>query len=166
MQETPSFSWGAGGGQNAVRTLGVEGDEAVTQRPSVHGLVQNDVLWKDDHSDVLKFAEPFQDLSHWLGLGLLHHATDPHDNLPLRGLYEAERNIRSLLFKAHQCDKCPQGPKLIHSTAKTRLHFQSCFGSNGDAPKHKELVSFKSLSDAESRTIDCIWELDRVRHQL
>ncbi len=71
-------------------TLGVEGDEAVTQRPFVHGLVEDDVLWEDDHSDVLKPAQPLQDLGHWLGLGLFHHAADPHNDLLLRGLNKGE----------------------------------------------------------------------------
>lgn len=47
-------------------TLGVEGDEAVTQRPFVDGLVEDGVLWEDDHSDVLEPAQPLQDLGHWL----------------------------------------------------------------------------------------------------
>lgn len=67
-------------------TFGVEGDDTVTQRPFVHGLVEDDVLWEDDHSDVLKPAQPLQDLGHWLRLGLLHHAADPHHDLSLRGL--------------------------------------------------------------------------------
>lgn len=72
-------------------TLGVEGDEAVTQRPLVDGLVEDDVLWEDDHSDVLEPAQPLQDLGHGLGLGLLHHAADPHHDLWLnRG---GERDI-------------------------------------------------------------------------
>lgn len=68
------------------RTFGVEGDEAVTERPFVHGLVEDDVLWEDDHSNVLKPTQPLQDLGHRLGFGLLHHATDPHHDLSLRGL--------------------------------------------------------------------------------
>ena len=72
-------------------TLGVEGDEAVTQRPLVHRLVEDNILWKDDHSDVLKPAQPLQDLGHWLGLGLLHHATDPHHDLLLRRLSSGEK---------------------------------------------------------------------------
>lgn len=64
----------------------MEGNEAVTERPFVHGLIEDDVLWEDDHSDVLKPAQPLQDLGHWLGLGLLHHAADPHDDLLLWGL--------------------------------------------------------------------------------
>lgn len=72
-------------------TLGVEGDEAVTQRPFVYGLVEDDVLWEDDHSDVLKPAQPLQDLGHWLGLGFLHHAADAHHDLALRGLNEKDK---------------------------------------------------------------------------
>lgn len=56
------FSWGG------HCTLGVEGDEAVTKRPLVHGLVEDYVLWEDDHSDVLEPAKPLQDLGHRLGL--------------------------------------------------------------------------------------------------
>lgn len=47
-------------------TFGVERDEAVTQRPFVHGLVEDDILWEDDHSDVLEPAQPLQNLGHWL----------------------------------------------------------------------------------------------------
>lgn len=68
------------------RTFGVKGDEAVTQRPLVHGLVEDDILWEDDHRDVLESAQPLQDLGHRLRLGLLHHAADPHHDLSLRGL--------------------------------------------------------------------------------
>lgn len=71
-------------------TFGVEGDEAVTQRPFVHRLVEDGVLWEDDHGDVLEPAQPLQNLGHWLGLGLLHHAADPHHNLSLRGLNGTE----------------------------------------------------------------------------
>lgn len=76
-------------------TLGVEGDEAVTQRPFVHRLVEDGVLWEDNHSDVLKPAQPLQDLGHWLGLGLLHHAADPHHDLLLRGLNKEEEEKES-----------------------------------------------------------------------
>lgn len=69
-----------------IRTFGVEGDEAVTQRPFVHRFVEDDVLREYDHGDVLEPAEPLQDLGHGLGLGLLHHAADPHHDLLLRGL--------------------------------------------------------------------------------
>lgn len=68
----------------------MEGDEAVTEGPFVHGLVENDVLGEDDHSDVLKPAQPLQDLGHGLRLGLLHHGTDPHHDLSLRGLRRRE----------------------------------------------------------------------------
>lgn len=71
-------------------TLGVEGDEAVTQRPLVHRLVEDDILREDDHGDVLKPAQPLQDLGHRLGLGLLHHAADPHHDLSLRWLKKGE----------------------------------------------------------------------------
>ena len=67
-------------------TFGVEGDEAVTQGPFVHGLVENDVLREDDHSDVLKPAQTLQNLGHGLWLGLLHHGTDAHHDLSLRRL--------------------------------------------------------------------------------
>lgn len=67
-------------------TFGVEGDETVTQRPFVHRLVEDGVLREDDHGDVLKPAQPLQDLGHWLGLGFLHHAADPHHYLSLWGL--------------------------------------------------------------------------------
>lgn len=78
-------------------TLGVERDKAVTERPFVHRLIEDDVLWEDDHSDILKPAQPLQDLGHWLGLGLLHHATDPHHDLSLRGLNKAERKSRAIV---------------------------------------------------------------------
>lgn len=49
-------------------TLRMEGDEAVTKRPLVHGLIEDDILWEDDDSDVFEPAKPLQDLGHWLGL--------------------------------------------------------------------------------------------------
>lgn len=76
-------------------TFGVERDEAVAQRPFVHRLVEDDVLWEDDHGDVLKPAQPLQDLGHRLGLGLLHHAADPHQDLPLWGL-DKDRHRKQL----------------------------------------------------------------------
>lgn len=71
-----------------VCTFGVEGDEAVTQGPFVHGLVEDDLLGEDDHCDVLKLTQPFHDLGHGLGLGLLHHGADAHHDLPLWRLGE------------------------------------------------------------------------------
>ena len=67
-------------------TFRVEGDEAVTQGPFLHRLVEDGILREDDHSEVLKLAQPLQDLGHRLRLGLLHHAADPHHNLSLWGL--------------------------------------------------------------------------------
>lgn len=78
--------WLGGQMMVGIHTFGVEGDEAVTQRPFVHRLIEDDILWEDDHGDVLKLAQPLQNLSHWLGLGLFHHATDSHHNLLLWGL--------------------------------------------------------------------------------
>lgn len=48
-------------------TFGVEGDEAVAERPILYWLLQNHLLWKDDHVDVIKLAQALQDLSHGLG---------------------------------------------------------------------------------------------------
>lgn len=89
------------------RTFGVKGDEAVTQRPFVHGLVEDDILWEDDHRDVLESAQPLQDLGHRLRLGLLHHAADPHHDLLLRGLERAgERKAKVTWFLSFfVCDK-------------------------------------------------------------
>lgn len=75
-------------GSSSVGTFGVEGDEAVTEGPFVHRLIEDDVLRENDHGDVLEPAEPLQDLGHGLGLGLFHHAADPHHDLSLRGLRE------------------------------------------------------------------------------
>ena len=47
-------------------TFGVEGDEAVAERPVLHRLLQDHLLWKDDHVDVVKLTKPLQDLSHRL----------------------------------------------------------------------------------------------------
>lgn len=92
--------------KTVIRTFGVEGDEAVTQRPFVHRLIKDDVLWENDHGDVLEPTEPLQDLSHGLGLGLLHHATDPHHNLLLRRLSREVKQrgqVVSLRLCAGQC---------------------------------------------------------------
>lgn len=52
--------------EEVVFTFGVEGDEAVTERPVLHRLLKDHLLWKDDHVDVIKLAEALQDLSHGL----------------------------------------------------------------------------------------------------
>lgn len=72
------------------RTFGVEGDEAVAQRPLLHRLFQDHLLGEDDHVDVVEPAEALQDLGHGLGFGLLGHGTDAHHNLSLRRLVEEE----------------------------------------------------------------------------
>lgn len=48
-------------------TFGVEGDEAVAQRPLLHRFFQDHLLGKDDHIDVVKLTKALQDLSHGLG---------------------------------------------------------------------------------------------------
>lgn len=77
-----------------VFTFGVEGDEAVTQRPVLHRLLQDHLLWKDDHVDVIKLAEALQDLSHGLGVGLLRHRTNSNHDLTLLQLQEQKQNER------------------------------------------------------------------------
>lgn len=72
------------------RTFGVEGDEAVAQRPLLHRLFQDHLLGEDDHIDVVEPAEALQDLGHGLGFGLLGHGADAHHNLSLRRLVEEE----------------------------------------------------------------------------
>lgn len=74
-----------------ICTFGVEGDEAITQRPLLHRLVEDHLLWEDDDGDVLKLTQPLHDLGHRLRIGLLHHGADPHHNLPLRRLGERDR---------------------------------------------------------------------------
>lgn len=64
----------------------MEGDEAVAEGPVLHGFVEDHILLEQHHGDVLKEAQPLQDLLHGLGLGLLGHGADPHHYLPLRGL--------------------------------------------------------------------------------
>lgn len=48
-------------------TFGMEGNEAVTQRPLLHRFIEYNLLWKNDHGDVLKLTEPLHNLSHWFG---------------------------------------------------------------------------------------------------
>lgn len=72
------------------RTFGVEGDEAVAQRPLLHRLFQDHLLREDDHVDVVEPAEALQDLGHGLGFGLLGHGADAHHNLSFRRLVEVE----------------------------------------------------------------------------
>lgn len=89
-------TWGVFGGHR-LGTFGVEAYETVAERPFFHSLVENDVLGEDGDSDVLKPAQPLQDLGHGLGVGFLHHAADSHYDLPLHGLQTEEGQ---LLFKA------------------------------------------------------------------
>ena len=64
----------------------MEGDEAVAVGPVLLGLVEDDLLLKGHHGDVLEEAQALQDLLHGLGFGLLGHGTDAHHDLPLWGL--------------------------------------------------------------------------------
>lgn len=64
----------------------MKGDEAVTEGPFLHRLIEYDVLGEDDHSDVFKLAQTLQYLRHGLRLGFLHHTADPHHDLTLRRL--------------------------------------------------------------------------------
>lgn len=66
----------------------MEGDETVTEGPFLHRLLQDHLLRKDDHVDVVKLAKTLQDLSHGLGFRLLHHGTYANHNLPLWWLVE------------------------------------------------------------------------------
>lgn len=86
------------------RTFGVEGDEAVAQRPLLHRLFQDHLLREDDHVDVVEPAEALQDLGHGLGFGLLGHGADAHHNLSLWRLVE-EENILISKGKGTHC-KC------------------------------------------------------------
>lgn len=67
-------------------TFGVERDETVTQGPFLHRFLQDHLLRKDDHVNVVKLTKALQDLSHGLGRGLLHHGTYANHNLSLRWL--------------------------------------------------------------------------------
>ena len=67
-------------------TFGVEGDEAVTKRPIVHRLVEDNLLLKSDHCDVREQTQALQDLLHGFRLGLLGHSTNANHNLSLWGL--------------------------------------------------------------------------------
>ena len=71
-------------------TFGVEGDEAVTKRPIVHRLVEDNFLLKSDNCDVLEQAQALQDLLHGFRLGLLGHSTNANHNLSLWGLGQRE----------------------------------------------------------------------------
>lgn len=64
-------------------TFGVERDEAVAEGPFLHRFLQDHLLRKDDHVNVVKFTKAIQDLSHGLGCGLLHHGTYANHNLSL-----------------------------------------------------------------------------------
>lgn len=68
------------------QTFGMERDEAITEWPVFHRLIQNDFLFKCNHSDVFEQAQSLQDLLHRLGLWLLRHGTDTHYDLSLWGL--------------------------------------------------------------------------------
>lgn len=47
-------------------TFRVEGDKAVTEGPFLHRFLQDHLLRKDDHVDVVKLTKALQDLSHGL----------------------------------------------------------------------------------------------------
>lgn len=64
----------------------MERDETITERPVFHRLIQNDFLFKRNHSDVFEQTESLQDLLHRFGLWLLRHCTDTHHDLSLRRL--------------------------------------------------------------------------------
>ncbi len=66
----------------------MEGDEAVAEGPFLYRFLQDHLLGKDDHVDVVKLTKALQDLSHGLGFGLLHHGTYADHNLSLRWLVE------------------------------------------------------------------------------
>jgi len=70
----------------------VEGDEAVAERPLLHGLLQDHLLGKDHHVDVVELAESLQDLGHGFGLGLLHHGTYADHDLSLRRLADGKKS--------------------------------------------------------------------------
>lgn len=72
-------------------TFGVEGDEAVTQRPVLHRLLQDYLLRKDDHVDVVELTQALQNLSHGLGFGLLRHGTYANHDLPFLPLKESRK---------------------------------------------------------------------------
>jgi len=77
-------------------TFGVEGNEAVAERPVLHGLVSKDrLLGEDHHADVVEQAQALQDLRHGLGVGLLCHGADAHHDLPLRGLQVKKEHVRT-----------------------------------------------------------------------
>lgn len=75
------------------QTFRVKWDQAVTEWPLFHRLIEYDVLWKDDHCDVLKLAKTLQDLSHGFGLGFLHHTANPHHDLTLWRLKRKSKNL-------------------------------------------------------------------------
>lgn len=66
----------------------MEGDEAITEGPFLHRLIENDVLREDDNSNVLESAQSLQDLRHGFGFGFLHHGADSHHDLPLWRLWQ------------------------------------------------------------------------------
>lgn len=68
----------------------MEGDKTVAQRPLLHRFLQDHLLREDDHLDVVEATQTLQDLGHRLGLGLLGHGADPHHDLSLWGLEEAQ----------------------------------------------------------------------------
>lgn len=76
----------------------MEGDETVTQWPIFHWFVEDYILWEDDNSNILKSAQPLQDLGHWLRLGLLHHAADPNHDLSLWGLNVNDKKCKTFIL--------------------------------------------------------------------
>lgn len=86
-------------------TFGVEGDEAVAEGPFLHRFLQDHLLGKDDHVDVVKLAKALQDLSHGLGFGLLHHGTYADHNLSLWWLAERTGKTRAEKRRMERDDK-------------------------------------------------------------
>lgn len=86
----------------AIFTFGVEGDEAITKGPFLHRLLQDDLLRKDDHINVVKLTKALQDLSHGLGFGFLCHRAYADHNLSLWGLVEQGRGQRRLSYRRQE----------------------------------------------------------------
>lgn len=111
-------------------TFGVEGDEAVAERPILYRLLQNHLFWKDVHVDVIKLAQALQDLSHGLGFWLFCHGTYTNQNLSLLWLVESwkskAKHKRWMIIKRRPQIKMFSSMQLSHFLVPSCLHSTHC----------------------------------------
>lgn len=63
------------------KSLRVERDEAIADRPVLHRILEDDVLVEHDHANVFELLQARENLLHWLRLRLLGHRTDADQHL-------------------------------------------------------------------------------------